>query len=407
MALTDVTVRNAKAAAKPYKLADSLGLYLYVQPSGSKLWRRNYRFEGKQKTLALGQYPAVSLAKARERVQDASRRLADGIDPGHEKRQERDRKAALVGDTFEAVAREWLAKYSSRWTDDHRAKIEHRLVRDVFPWIGTRPARVITAPELLAVLRRIESRGAVETAHRAHQNCGQVFRYAVATGRAERDPAADLRGVLPPVKQTHHVALLRPDEIGHLLRAIQGYEGTLAVRCALQLAPFVFVRPGELRQAEWDEINLEAREWRIPAAKMKMREVHIVPLSEQAVDILQEVQPLTGSGRYVFPSNRGRGRPMSENTINASLRKLGYTKDQMTGHGFRSIASTLLNEQGYNRDAIERQLAHGERDKVRAAYNAAQHLPERRKMMQAWADYLDALRRGADVVPLHVDRASL
>lgn len=256
----------------------------------------------------------------------------------------------------------------------------------------------MTAPELLAVLRRIESRGALDVAHRPHQNLGRIFHYAIATGRAERNPATDIRGALPPAKQTHHAAITDSKAVGELLRAIEGYRGTPEVRVALRLAPLVFVRPGELRKAEWAEINLETAEWRIPAERMKMRAIHIVPLSRQAVEVLRELHPLTGLGRYVFPSVRTTERPMSENTVNAALRRMGYTKDEMTGHGFRSLASTLLNEQGWHRDAIERQLAHGERDAVRAAYNYAGHLPERRTMMQHWADYLDGLASGADVV---------
>jgi integrase len=274
-----------------------------------------------------------------------------------------------------------------------------RLEMDVFPWVGSRPVSQITAPELLSCLRRIESRGALDTAHRAHQNCSQVFRYAIATGRAERDPAADLRGALPPPAGGHFASTTEPSKIGALLRAIDGYEGTFVARCALRLAPLVFVRPGELRMAEWAEFHLDDAEWRIPAERMKARVQHIVPLSTQAVSILRDLHPFSGSGRFLFPSVRTPARPMSNNTLNAGLRRLGYTTDDQTAHGFRSMASTLLNEQGWNRDAIERQLAHGERDEVRAAYNYAQHLPERRKMMQAWADYLDGLRAGAAVVP--------
>jgi integrase len=258
----------------------------------------------------------------------------------------------------------------------------------------------ITANELRSVLRRIEARGAIETAHRASQNCGQVFRYAVATGRTERDPTGDLRGALAPTRETHLASIVAPKAIGELLRAIDGYEGSLVTKCALRLAPLVFVRPGELRRAEWAEFDLDGAEWRIPAARMKMREQHIVPLSTQAVEVMRELMPLTGRGRYVFPGARTKGRPMSENTVNAALRRLGYASDQMTGHGFRSMASTRLNEQGWHRDAIERQFAHAERDAVRAAYNYAEHLPERKRMMQAWADYLDTLRIGATVIPL-------
>jgi integrase len=268
------------------------------------------------------------------------------------------RKAAKVAgtDTFEAVAREWFAKFSMNWAKTHSEKIIRRLESDIFPWLGSRPVGQITAPELLTCLRRVESRGALDTAHRAHQNCGQIFRYAIATGRAERDPAADLRGALPPVSGGHFATITDPAGIGALLRAIDGYEGTFVGRCALRLAPLVFVRPGELRGAEWTEFDLDKREWRIPAERMKARVVQIVPLSTQAIAILRELQPLTGSGRYLFPSLRTPARPMSENTINGALRRLGYSGNQMTGHGFRSMASTLLNEQGWNRDAIERQL---------------------------------------------------
>ena len=272
--------------------------------------------------------------------------------------------------------------------------ILHRLERDAFPWIGSRNIAEITAPQLLTVLRRIEHRGAVETAHRILQVCGQVFRYAVATGRAERDPSADLRGALPPSKAKHLASITDPARIGELLRAIDGYRGSFIVRCALRLSPLLFVRPGELRKAEWREFDLDAGEWRIPAARMKARAPHVVPLARQSLEILRELEPLTGGGHYVFPGNRSEKRPMSENTTTAALRRLGFEQGGMTAHGFRSMASTMLNEQGWNRDAIERQLAHAERDKVRAAYNYAQHLVERRKMMQAWADHLDALRAG-------------
>jgi integrase len=280
---------------------------------------------------------------------------------------------------------------SPRWVTGHSEKIKARLENDVYPWLGRRPIADITPPELLATIRRIESRGAIETAHRATQNCSQVFRFAVATGRASRDITVDLRGALRPSITRHHASITEPKAIGELLRAIQDYSGSLITKCALRLAPLVFVRPGELRQAEWTEINIEAAEWRIPAARMKGRRQHIVPLARQAVEILQELGPATGHLRYVFPGEYHRRRPMSENTVNAALRRLGYTSDQMTGHGFRSMASTLLNEQGWDTEAIERQLAHVEGNSVKAAYNYAQHLPVRRKMMQAWADYLDSL----------------
>ncbi len=400
MALTDTAARGAKPGDKPFKLADEKGLFLLVHPNGSKYWRLKYRFAGKEKVLALGVYPEVRLAEARDRRDQARKTLANGIDPSTVKRLSKQAVTLAHENSFEAVAREWFAKYSPGWAASHGDKIIRRLERDVFPWIGNRPIAEITAPELLAVLRRIETRGAVETAHRAHQNCGQVFRYAVATGRAERDPSQDLRGALPPTKERHHPSITDPKAIGALLRAADGYQGAFVTKCALRLAPLVFVRPGELRKAEWSEIDLEKAEWRIPAEKMKMRAAHIVPLSTQTLAILCELQPLTGASRFVFPGARGKNRPMSENTINAALRRLGYSKDDMTGHGFRRMASTLLNEQGWNRDAIERQLAHGERDSIRAAYNYAEHLPERRKMMQHWADYLDKLKAGAEVIPL-------
>jgi integrase len=395
MPLSDTAVRNAKPKDKPYKLSDEKGLYLLVASVG-KYWRFDYRFAGKRKTLALGVYPDVSLKEARERRDEARKLIAQGVDPSAQRKATK----TVLAETFEAIAREWLAKFSPSWTPEHAERITRRFERDVFPWIGTRPIREVAAPELLTVLRRIEERGALDTAHRAHQNCGQVFRYAVATGRAERDPSADLRGALPPANDKHHASITDPKAVGALLRAIEGYQGSFVTKCALRLAPFVFVRPGELRGAEWSEIDFDKAEWRIPASKMKMREQHIVPLSTQALSILRELHPLTGTGRYLFPSERTGERPMSENTVNAALRRLGYSKDEMTGHGFRSMASTLLNEQGWHRDAIERQLAHAERNAVRAAYNYAEHLPERRRMMQSWADYLDGLKNGAEVIPI-------
>jgi len=399
MPLTDTALRNAKPGAKPRKLADGGGLYLLIQPAGGRWWRLDYRFDGKRKTLSMGTYPDTPLTTARQGRDDARRLLAQGIDPGEHRKLTRN-KAPQDADSFEAVAREWHAKFAPTWTDAHGARIITRLELNVFPWLGARPVGQITAPELLAVLRRIEARGRLETAHRAHQNCGAVFRYAVATGRAERDPSGDLRGALPPATKRHHAAIVEPKAIAELLRALDGYTGGLATACALKLAPLVFVRPGELRRAEWAEIDLDAAEWRIPAAKMKMREAHVVPLSGQALAILRELHPLTGQGRYVFPGALSADRPMSENTVNAALRRLGYEKETMTGHGFRSMASTILHEQGWPSDIIERQLAHAERNKIKGAYNRAQHLPERRKMMQAWADYLDALRIGGNVVPL-------
>lgn len=396
MPLTDTAIRNAKPGTKPKRLFDGGGLYLEVSPAGGKLWRLKYRFGKREKRLALGIYPHVSLKDARAKRDEARKQLAAGIDPGAQRRAAELQSAS----SFEALAREWFGKFSPGWSKDHAERVIRRFERDLFPWLGARPICEMTAPELLLALRRLENRGVLETAHRVMQNCSQVFRYAVATGRAERDPTFDLRGALPPVRGKHFASITDPRAIGGLLRAIDGYKGSFVTQCALRLAPLVFVRPGELRRAEWAEFDLEGAEWRIPSAKMKMRALHVVPLSAQALAILRELQPLTGSGRYLFPSARSKDRPMSENTVLGALRRLGYGSNEMTGHGFRSMASTILNEQGWNRDAIERQLAHAERDNVRAAYNYAEHLPERRNMMQQWADHLDQLKAGAEIIPL-------
>lgn len=389
--LTDTAIKNLRHQEKQFKVFDEKGLFLLVHPNGSKYWRLKYRFAGQEKILALGIYPDVSLKEVRVKRDEARSLLAKEIDPGVKKKLDKRARTEARENSFEAIAREWYAKFSPKWSASHGEKIIRRLEKDVFPWIGKGPIAEIMAPELLSVLRRIEGRGAIETAHRAFQNCGQIFRYAVATGRAARDPSGDLRGALPPAKEKHYASITDPKAISELLKAIEGYQGSYITKCALKLAPLVFVRPGELRHAGWSEIDLDAREWRIPAHKMKMKALHIVPLSRQAIAILGELHALTGRGNYVFPSIRTDERPMSENTVNAALRRLGYTKDEMTGHGFRSMASTILNEQGYSRDAIERQLAHAERDGVRAAYNYAEYLPERRKMMQDWADYLEGL----------------
>lgn len=397
MPLTDIKIKNAKpgikpdgsSTTKPYRISDERGLYLEISPSGGKYWRFKYRINGKEKRLSLGVYPDVSLKLARERRDNSRRQVADGIDPSALRKAEKITQAGL--ESFEVVAREWHSRHKINWSESHASRTLTRLEKDVFPWLGSKNIADIKPPELLQVLRRVEARGALETAHRIHQVCGQVFRYAVATGRAERDSAADLKGALPPAKPKHHASIVDPKIIGELLRAIDSYSGSFTTVCALKLAPLVFVRPGELRKAEWSEFDLEVGEWRVPAKKMKMKTLHIVPLSKQAILILKELEPLTGSGKYLFPSIRSTTRPMSENTINGALRRLGYTKEEMTGHGFRSMASTLLNEQGWNKDAIERQLAHSERDEVRAAYNYAEYLSERREMMQAWADYLTVL----------------
>lgn len=391
LALTDTKVRSLKNRAKQYKVADGRGLFLVVSPTGSKYWRFRYRFVDREKSLAIGVYPDISLAEARDKAHEARKLLANEIDPGADKQNKKRARKLAAANTFEAIAREWFRKYSAQWVESHGGRVLNRLEKDVFPYVGSRPITELSAPEILTVLQRIESRGAIETAHRTHQNFGQIFRYAIATGYAQNDPCPHLRGALKPIQQRHHASIVDPKKIGDLLRAIHSYEGFFVTKCALRFAPLVFVRPGELRQAEWCEINLEAAEWRIPAEKMKMREQHIVPLAKQAIEILQELHMLTGRGKYIFPSIRTSKRPMSENTVLGALRRLGYTTDEMTGHGFRSMASTLLNEQGWNRDAIERQLAHAERNNIRAAYNYAEYLPERRKMMQHWADYLDSL----------------
>ncbi|MDD2326521.1 MAG: tyrosine-type recombinase/integrase [Alphaproteobacteria bacterium] len=400
MPLTDTAVRNAKPdKSKTLRLKDERGLYLEISPAGGKWWRLRYWIAGKENRLSLGVYPDVSLKDARERRDDARRLIAKGIDPSSVRKGEV-AQAAEEANTFELVARQWHERFTPSWTPGHAARIMTSLEKDAFPWIGPKAIRSILPPEVLSVARRVESRGAVETAHRLVGNIGMVFRYAVASGLADSDPTRDLRGALSPTNEKHHASITEPGAVGELLRTIETYKGSLITRCALKLAPLVFVRPGELRHAEWSEINMETKEWRIPAAKMKMRAQHIVPLSEQALAVLEEIKPLTGTGRYVFPGERTSSRPMSENTVNAALRRLGYSRDELTGHGFRSMASTLLNEQGWNRDAIERQLAHAERNNVRAAYNFAEFLPERRKMMQSWADYLDALRDGGKVVPM-------
>jgi len=399
MPLTDAAIRNAKPKEKPHKLSDEKGLYLLVNKAG-KYFRFDYRYAGKRKTLALGVYPDVKLAEVRKRRDEARKLLRNDIDPSQYRKETKTMRREQAANSFEAVALEWFTKNKHIWTEGHSTTIIRRLKLNVFPWLGMRPIAAITAPELLSTLRRIESRGALETAHRVKQICGQVFRYAIATGRAERDPSADLRGALPPTKSKRMAAITEPEMIGGLLRAIDGYEGHLITKCALRLAPLVFVRPGELRHAEWREIDFEKAGWKIPAEKMKMRSPHIVPLSTQSIEILEEVQPFTGRSRYVFPSLRTEERPMSNNTVLAALRRMGYPKDEMSGHGFRTMASTILHEQGWPSDVIERQLAHTEQNSIKAAYNHAQHLPERRKMMQVWADYLDALRQRVKVIPL-------
>lgn len=391
MSLTSTAIRNAKPKAKPVKLFDGGGLYLEISPSGGKWWRLKYRYGGKEKRISLGTYPDVSLKEARQRKDECRKLLANGVDPSENRKAAKSAHLEEAMSSFEVVAREWFAKYSHRWTENHGLKTLRRLERDVFPWIGEMPIAKVDAPKLLAIIRRIEARGALETAHRTLSNCGQIIRYAIATGRADRDPSADLRGALPPVKGKHFSAMTDPKQVAELLRMIEGYQGTLVVRSALRLAPLVFVRPGELRHAEWKDIDFEKAEWRYTVTKTNTE--HIVPLSQQALAILQELYPVTGRSRFVFPSARSNQRPMSDNAILAAMRRLGIAKEEMTGHGFRAMARTILDEVlGVRPDYIEHQLAHAVRDPNGRAYNRTAHLKERREMMQQWADYLNDLK---------------
>lgn len=409
MPLSDAQIRAAKPTDKAWKLFDGGGLYLLIHPNGSRYWRLKYRVGTREKKLALGVYPQVSLKEARDRRDDAKRQLRDGIDPGVQKRIER----SAGENTFKAVALEWLELLANP-PPNARTKKQRPPLADktlerkrgwlddfVFPYIGSRPINAIQAPELLDLVRRVEKRGFIETAHRVRSTCGRVFRYGVVTNRCSRDPAADLIGALTPVVVTHHAALTEPRAVGDLLRAVAGYQGQLSTKIALQVLPLVFLRSSEMRWSTWSEIDFDAAEWRIPARRMKMKEMHIVPLARQAIELLRELQPLTDAGptSLIFRGLKP-GRPISENTVNNALRLLGYAGTEMTGHGFRTVASTFLNEQGWNEDLIELQLAHAERDETRASYNRAQRLADRRQMMQAWADYLDTLRANNNVVAI-------
>lgn len=405
MSLTDIAIRKTKPQTKPTRSFDGGGLYLEVRPTGAKLWRLKYRFDGKEKLLALGIYPDVPLAKARDRRDQARSLLADGIDPSRHRKEAKAARAVLAANSFEVVAREWFRKNQPNWAKNHSEKVIRRLENDVFPWLGGKPISEIAAPEVLSCLRRIEGRGALDTAHRAHQNCGQVFRYAVATGKAMRDPTTDLRGALPPAKHEHFAAITEPAEAGELLRAIDGFRGTFVVQCALRLAPMFFVRPGELRKAEWKEFSLDKAEWRYLVTKTNTD--HLVPLASQALAILRDLYALTGRGRYVFPGARSNGKPMSDAAVNAALRRMGYnTRTEITGHGFRAMARTILHQDlGVAPEVIEHQLAHRVPDSLGTAYNRTKFIKERRLMMQRWADYLDKLKAGADVIPLHGNAA--
>jgi len=399
--LTDLQVRNAKPKQHDRKLFDGGGLYLLVTPSGGRLWKLKYTFGGIEKKLSLGAFPDVSLAEARQQRDAAKALLAKGIDPNAAKKE----KAAaelLKQETFEVIAREWHNQFRPQWAERTAEAILAMLVRDVFGEIGDRPLAAINAPVLLALFRRIEARGAAYTAHRVRGLCGQVFRYGVATGRCDRDPTGDLKGALTPIKTTHRAATTDPREVAPLLRMLDGYQGSVVVRCALRLLPMLFVRPGELRAMQWADVDLDKGEW--PYMVNKTKTPHIVPLAKQAVSILREIHPLSGNCPYVFPSARTNARPISDMTLNAAMRRLGIdTRTEMTGHGFRAVARTILDEVlGFRPDFIEHQLAHAVRDPLGRAYNRTAHLPERKKMMQAWGDYLDRLKTGeADkVVPI-------
>ncbi|MFM2272836.1 MAG: hypothetical protein RL702_1901 [Pseudomonadota bacterium] len=403
MKLTDVAIRNAKPGEKPVKMADGQGLFLFVTPAGGKLWRLKYRLDGREKLLAIGAYPQVSLSDARKRRDDARVLIAQGKDPSREKQRDKLRSRLQAADTFKAIADEYCAKRrrdgQKGWSPATATRSEY-LLSLLNVSIGQMPIAEIEPRDVLAAIQKIERRGKLESARRTLQLAGAVFRYAVATARLRSDPTRDLKGALTAPTVTHYGAITDPKRVGELLRAIDGYEGQGLTKLALQIAPHVFVRPGELRHAEWSEFDLDAALWIIPAGKMKMRKPHHVPLSTQAVELFREVQFVTGPSGYVFPSIRSRARPMSENTLNGGLRRLGYATDEMTAHGFRAMASTLLNESGkWHPDAIERALAHGDTDKVRAAYHRGAHWQERVQMAQWWSDHLDTLRKGADIVP--------
>lgn len=399
MPLSDAAIRKVKPSEKPLRLFDGGGLYLEVAPSGGKLWRWKYRYAGKEKRLALGIYPEVGLAEARTKHVEARKVLSAGIDPGEQRKLEKLARLERSESSFGAIALEMLAMHAKKNAKSTAVRNGRIVEKDLNPYIGDRPIAEISAPELLAVLRKMEKRGAVETAHRARGIAGMVFRYAIATGRAERNPASDLIGALESPQTEHFASLTEPAQVAPLLRALWGYDGGAVVRAALKLAPLLFARPGELRAARWEDIDLDAKEWRYIATKTGT--AHVVPLANQVVEVLRELEPLTGRGEYVFPSLRGKGRPMSENTVNAAMRRMGFDSKTMTGHGFRAMARTILDEVlGFRPDYIEHQLAHAVRDPNGRAYNRTAHLAERRKMMQAWADYLGELRTGSNVILL-------
>jgi len=388
--LTATAVKQAKTKTKPYKLADGGGLYLHLKTAG-KYWRYKYRYAGKEKLLALGTYPEISLADARKLHLEARENLANGIDPSAHKKATSAATHAALANSFEALAIEW-SKTRSKKSESTEKRQNALLKKDLLPYLGNRPIADIKAPELLKVLRKIESRGAIESAHRAKRLSGQIFRYAVATGRAERDPSVDLRDALTQPTRTHFNSITEPAEVGPLIAAINNYQATPVVMAALKLTPLLFCRPGELRHLEWTEVNFAESRIELPASRMKMKEPHIIPLASQSIAILKELQPITGRGKYVFPSARGSSRPLSENGVRTALRTLGYTNDQISPHGFRAMARTILDEVlNFPVDWIEHQLAHSVKDANGRAYNRTKHLPQRRTMMQAWANYLDDL----------------
>lgn len=394
--LTDMLIRKAKVPAKPTKLSDERGLYLLCAPSGGKWWRLKYRFVGKEKLLSLGTYPEVSLAKAREARDAARRQLAAGVDPSAARQQGKRQKAEAAINDFEAVAREWLENVKQSWAPIYHGDTLKRFETFVFPTMGRSPIASITAVELLPVMRKIEARGTLVTAHKVLRASGQVFRYGIATGRCERNPAADLRGALKALPRPKHMASLSASELPAFLRKVEGYDGEPQTRLALRLLALTFVRTNELRSATWAEIDLDKAEWTIPPERMKTRMPHHVPLSRQAVEAFRELQALSGKWPWIF-AGRAPRKPMSKNTVLFALYRLGY-HSRMTGHGFRALASTTLNEMGYRPDVIERQLAHTEKNAVRAAYHRSQYLEERQTMMQAWADHLDRQRDGDSTI---------
>lgn len=398
MPLSDAAIRKAPPRDKPYRLTDGGGLYLEVSPSGGRYWRLKYRFGGKEKRLAFGVYPDVGLKDARDRRDAARKLLSDGVDPGEAKKATQRAAKLASGNSFEAVARDWLSERRTTVEEAQHTKTLARMVNDVFPWLGNRPISQIDAPEILAVLKRIDGRGARFSAHRVRSEISRVFRYAIKEGKAKGDPAKDLIGAIPPAAETHFAAITEPTKVGEMLRAFDGFAGTFPVQCALRLAPMLFVRPGELRKAEWNGIDLDKAEWRYLVTKTKTE--HLVPLASQAVAILKELQALTGGGRFVFPGARALDRPMSEAAINAALRRLGFdTKTEITGHGFRAMARTILHEElHFKPEVIEHQLAHVVPDALGGAYNRTKFLKERRVMMQRWAEYLDEMKQGAKVL---------